>query len=287
MAKKRDDDYSVAQALRAPLGGARVADFDPEATPEYPGEGKADADERTDAMATELADLQERLYAEGREDPQASRVLLVLQGLDTSGKGGVIRHSVGLVDPQGVQITGFKRPTDEEASHHFLWRIRRALPEPGKIGVFDRSHYEDVLVQRVEQIVPEDVWRARYDEINQFEAELAESGVTIIKCYLNMSFDEQRRRLLERLENPEKHWKYNPGDVDTRAKWDDYMAAYDDVLSRCTTEVAPWYVIPSDRKWYRNWAVTRLLLEHLRALDPQWPEADFDVEAEKARLRDS
>jgi PPK2 family polyphosphate:nucleotide phosphotransferase len=287
MGTKDKDDYSVSEALRVPAGGARVEDFDPSATPHYPGEGKNDAEERTLAMEVELADLQERLYAEGRDDPRARRVLLVLQGLDTSGKGGVIRHSVGLVDPQGVHITSFKQPTVEEAAHDFLWRIGRALPGPGTIGVFDRSHYEDVLVQRVEQIVPEEVWRARFDEINAFEAQLAAGGTTIVKCYLNISRDEQRDRLLERLENPEKYWKYNPGDVDTRARWDDYMTAYSDVLSRCNPETAPWYVIPSDRKWYRNWAVTRLLLEHLRALDPQWPAADFDIEVEKARLRSS
>lgn len=274
----------IADLLRvAPGSTVTVDDFDPSATPGYPGKGKKDAPDLLQGMAGELSDLQERLYANGRDNPEAARVLLILQGLDTSGKGGVIRHSVGMVDPQGIQLHAFKAPTAEERKHDYLWRIRRELPTAGMIGIFDRSQYEDVLIARVDKLVPKTVWSKRFDEINAFEAEVADGGTTIIKCFLNVSHDKQKERLLERLDNPEKYWKYNPGDVDTRSKWAAYMEAYADVLTKCSTEVAPWYVIPADRKWYRNWAVSTLLLEHLRRLDPQWPPAEFDV-AEQRRL---
>ena len=211
-------------------------------------------------------------------------MLVVLQGMDTSGKGGVIRHAMGLVDPQGIDLTAFKAPTEEERKHDYLWRIRNALPGAGKIGIFDRSHYEDVLVVRVESLVPEDVWSKRYDEINAFEAELAAGGTRIIKCMLNVSSDEQKARLAERLEDPTKYWKYNPGDVDARKKWPAYMEAYEALLEKCNTDAAPWYVIPADRKWYRNWAVAELLRETLAGMPLSWPAAEFDVEVEKARV---
>jgi PPK2 family polyphosphate:nucleotide phosphotransferase len=211
-------------------------------------------------------------------------VLIVLQGMDTSGKGGVIRHAIGLVDPQGVDLTAFKAPTPEERKHHYLWRIRNALPGAGKIGIFDRSHYEDVLVVRVDSLVPEDVWSARYDEINAFEAELVAGGTRLIKCMLNVSFEEQKQRLAERLADPTKYWKYNPGDVDARQKWPAYMEAYESALEKCNTEAAPWYVIPSDRKWYRNWAVAELLREALAGMGLTWPPAEFDVAAEQRRV---
>lgn len=288
MAKnKNGGDYSVADALRVPQRAVRVEDFGPGATPGYPGKGKEDGPAQLAELASELSDLQERLYAEGRTNPDGRRLLLLLQGLDTSGKGGVIRSAVGLVDPQGIDLTAFKVPTAEERAHHYLWRIRKALPRSGQIGIFDRSHYEDVLVVRVDELVPPAEIPPRFAEINAFEEELADQGVTLIKCFLNVSYDEQKARLLERLANPEKYWKYNPGDVDVRGKWDAYMDAYADVLTRCNTGHAPWYVIPADRKWYRNWAVARLLLEHLRALDLGWPPADFDVEAEIARVNAS
>jgi len=188
------------------------------------------------------------------------------------------------VDPQGIDLTAFKAPTPEERKHDYLWRIRNALPGAGKIGIFDRSHYEDVLVVRVESLVPEDVWSKRYDEINQFEAELAAGGTRIIKCMLNVSSQEQKARLAERLEDPTKYWKYNPGDVDARAKWPAYMEAYEALLEKCNTDAAPWYVIPADRKWYRNWAVAELLRETLAGMQLSWPAAEFDVEAEKLRV---
>lgn len=285
---KKVQEKSVSDALRVRPGGpAHVADFDPRATPGFPGKGKADAPAAMTAMSAELSDLQERLYAAGRDNPDAPKVLLLLQGLDTAGKGGVIRHAVGLVDPQGILIKAFKVPTEEERSHHYLWRIRNALPTAGMIGIFDRSHYEDVLVVRVDGHIDDAEVTKRFAEINEFEAELAASGTTLIKCFLNVSRDEQQQRLLDRLSDPEKYWKYNPGDVDTRTKWEAYMQAYDDVLSHTSTDVAPWHVIPADRKWYRNWAVAQLMLEHLRALDLGWPAADFDVEAEIARVKAS
>ncbi len=285
---KKPQAVPLSDLLRLPLGPVSIADLDPAATPGYPGDGKDDAPELTAALAPELSDLQEMLYASGRSAPEkAPRVLVVLQGMDTSGKGGVIRHAIGLVDPQGVDLTAFKAPTPEERKHNYLWRIRNALPGAGKIGIFDRSHYEDVLVVRVESLVPEDVWSKRYDEINRFEAELVADGVRVIKCMLNISSDEQKSRLAARLDDPTKYWKYNPGDVDVREKWPAYMEAYEAALANCNTEAAPWYVIPSNRKWYRNWAVAELLRETLAGMGLAWPAAEFDVATEQKRVAES
>ncbi len=183
-----------------------------------------------------------------------------------------------------MSITAFKAPTPEERKHPFLWRIRRRLPEPGEIGVFDRSHYEDIVTVRVRQLAPRSTWSRRYGAVERFEQGLAEDGTAIVKCFLHISPAEFRERQLARLEDPAKHWKYNPGDLDVRGLWDDYLEAYSDVLSRCNPDHAPWYVIPADRKWYRNWAVTKLLIEELEKLGLEWPKADFDVEAERARV---
>jgi PPK2 family polyphosphate:nucleotide phosphotransferase len=291
MAKKsKDDEVSpliterLSEVLRLPIGQVDMTAFDPAATPGFPGD-KQDAATITEALAPELSDLQERLFAVARaKETTSQKILIVLQGMDTSGKGGVIRHAIGMVDPQGVKIKAFKAPTEEERAHHYLWRIERELPPAGLIGIFDRSHYEDVLVVRVHNLVEESVWGQRYGEINTWEDDLVERGMVLIKCFLNISSTEQKDRLLARLDDPTKHWKYNPGDVDERAKWPAYMRAYQAVLERCNTKRAPWYVIPSDRKWYRNWAVAQLLLAHLRALDLTWPVAEFDVEQEKARV---
>jgi PPK2 family polyphosphate:nucleotide phosphotransferase len=206
--------------------------------------------------------------------------------MDTSGKGGILRHTVGLVDPQGVRITSFKAPTDEELSHDFLWRIRRALPEAGHIGVFDRSHYEDVLIVRVHQLADPDEIERRYDAINEFEAELLAGGTYVLKCMLHISAEEQKRRLLARLDDPTKYWKFNPNDVDERAHWADYRTAYEIALERTNTEVAPWHVIPSDAKWFRNLSVAGLLLDALERMAPVWPPADFDIEEQRSRLVD-
>jgi PPK2 family polyphosphate:nucleotide phosphotransferase len=280
---RRSPDWDVppVEALRAPRG-FDLAAFDRASTPGW-SQGRKQAERLLDAHADELSELQERLFAEGRSGGNRS-VLLVLQGMDTAGKGGIVRHVIGLVDPQGVQHTSFGVPTAEEREHDFLWRIRRALPDPGYLGVFDRSHYEDVLVARVDQLVPPDVWEARYDQINAFEAELVEAGTTVVKVALFVSLDEQKARLRERLERPEKHWKYNPGDIDARLRWPAYQEAYQAAIERTNTEVAPWYVVPADAKWFARVAVSELVLDALRRLDLGWPPADFDVATELRRL---
>jgi PPK2 family polyphosphate:nucleotide phosphotransferase len=275
---------SLTELLRLPAGSVDIGIMDTRGTPGFPGT-KADALALTQALAPELSDLQERLFASGRvSEEDAKKVLVILQGMDTSGKGGVIRHVIGMVDPQGVKIKAFKAPTEDERKHPYLWRIERELPPPGAIGIFDRSQYEDVLVVRVRKLVEEAVWNARYDEINAWEKELLDAGTILIKCFLHISSAEQKDRLLARLDDPTKHWKYNPGDIEERARWFAYIEAYQAMLERCSTQRAPWFVIPADRKWYRNWAVAQLLLEHLRALKLEWPAADFDVETEKKRL---
>lgn len=259
-----------------------LSNFDRSSTPGFDGK-KADGKALMKERGELLAELQERLFAEGRAGRDRA-LLCVVQGLDTAGKGGIARHVMGMVDPQGVHLRSFGVPTKEEASHHFLWRIRRALPSPGRIGVFDRSHYEDVLVQRVENIVPEEVWRGRYDEINAFEEELEEQGITVLKFALMVSYDEQAERLMERLDRPDKRWKYSPGDLDTRAKWDEYQEAYADVFRLTDTDTAPWYVVPANRKWYSRAAVTEIITRTLVDMAPQWPAADFDVEEQRELL---
>jgi PPK2 family polyphosphate:nucleotide phosphotransferase len=288
MAKNPADPAPVqrplTELLRLPAGTVQLGALDAGATTGFDG-GKAEAAAQTLALQPELSELQERLFAAGRADEEgAPRVLVVLQGMDTSGKGGVVRHAIGLVDPQGVRIKAFKAPTEEERAHPYLWRIERELPPPGIIGIFDRSHYEDVLTVRVNGYVEESVWSGRYQEIVDWEEQLVASGTTVLKCFLHISNAQQKERLEARLGDPTKHWKYNPGDVDERSKWPAYTEAYEAVLERCSTQHAPWHVVPSDRKWYRNWAVAQLLLEHLRTLHLGWPVADFDVEREKRRL---
>jgi PPK2 family polyphosphate:nucleotide phosphotransferase len=273
---------SLRDALRAPAPPVQLASLDPRAIPMSPG-----SKERTrDVMLAEggkLAELQERLYAEGSTGGRR-RVLLLLQGMDTSGKGGVVAHVVGAVQPQGVRVTAFKKPTPEELRHSFLWRVRRAVPGPGTIGVFDRSHYEDVLIGRVRELAAPDVIERRYAEIVRFERQLADDDVTLVKCFLHISPWEQKERLLARLDDSAKRWKFNPGDLDERALWPAYQRAYEIALERTSTTTNPWYVVPSDRKWYRNWAVGRLLLETLTELDPRLPEPTYDVAEQRDRL---
>lgn len=257
--------------------------FDSRATTGFIGK-KADAQEALAALGDELSDLQEKLFAVGRSGAGTTRVLVVLQGMDTSGKGGVVRHVAGLVDPQGLSITSFKKPTPDELAHDFLWRIENALPAAGMIGIFDRSQYEDVLIGKVRQLVGEKEIARRYAAINEFEQAFTDSGGVIVKCFLHITADDQKERLAARLDDPTKYWKYNSGDLDERALWNEYQVAYAVALERCSTKTAPWYLVPSGRKWYRNWAVATLLLEQLRALELEWPAADVDIEAEKARL---
>jgi PPK2 family polyphosphate:nucleotide phosphotransferase len=277
--------HSWTQMLR--IGdGFRLADLDPAEKPGYTG-GKAQGARDLAAGLKKLNHLQERLFAESRVGVAEDSVLLVLQAMDSAGKGGIVRHVVGGVDPQGVSLAAFAAPTAEERAHDFLWRIEKRLPKPGFIGVFDRSHYEDVLIGRVRQLADAPEIERRFGAINEFEARVAASGTRIIKVMLHISPDEQKERLMERLERPDKHWKYNPGDVDERMLWPQYMEAYQTVFDRTSTEVAPWYVVPADSKWFARLAVQELLLATLEDIDPQWPAADFDVEAEKKRLAES
>jgi PPK2 family polyphosphate:nucleotide phosphotransferase len=275
MAKK--NGHRVRDALRAT--GTLP---DPGSVPVGPGK-KAKARKRLDSAGERLSALQEALYAEGFRGSGRS-LLLVLQGMDTSGKGGTVSHVLGLVNPMGVSYTAFKKPTPAERRHHFLWRVRGQVPAPGHIGVFDRSHYEDILVPRVQKTLPAKEWRKRYAEIKTFERELAATGVTVMKVFLHISPEEQLKRLKARLDTPEKHWKFDPADLAARERWNDYHAAYLDILKRTDTDAAPWYVVPADHKWYRNWAVAELLIETLTEMAPRFPEPGFDVAAELAKL---
>ena len=281
-------DLSEARQLEV-RSGFRLADIDPDSTPGLPLEnGKEIGAELFASRDEELADLQERMFAQSRAGADnAPSVLIVLQGMDAAGKGGIVRHVLGSVDPQGLHIASFKKPTPEELEHDFLWRIRKQVPPPGMIGVFDRSHYEDVLVQRVRQLAPAEEIERRYSAIIDFERELVDRGTKIIKIMLHVGRDEQARRLLERIDRPDKHWKYNPGDVDERALWDEYAEAYQIALERTSTPLAPWWCIPANKKWYARLIVKAILLETLRGLRLDWPAATFDPEVERARLASS
>jgi len=266
----------LSDLLRAEPGSS-IADVDTRATPGWDS-GRSAAEALTAELGGQLSGLQERLFAEGRSGGTRS-VLLVLQGLDTSGKGGIVRHVLGMVDPQGVTIRSFGVPTAKERSHSFLWRIRRALPAPGRIGVFDRSHYEDVLVARVDALADPETIERRYRDIVRFEEKLEAAGTTVVKVALVISPAEQYERLSERLARPDKHWKFAVSDLDTRARWPRYTEAYDIAIERTSTETAPWHVVPADRKWFARLAITQLLVDALTGLDLAWPEATFDVEA--------
>ena len=261
----------------------RIADVDPASTPGAHA-GKKQGARDLALGVPRLAELQEKLYAGGLTGEDPRRVLLVLQAMDTAGKGGVVGHVVGSVNPYGVHIAAFKAPTDEEKQHDFLWRIRRQLPEAGVLGVFDRSHYEDVLIHRVRHLSAPEVIEERYGRIVEFEDELSAGGTTVVKVMLHISPGEQRERLAARLADPAKRWKYSPGDVDERELWPAYMEAYEIAIQRTTSDAAPWFVVPADHKWYARLAVQHLLIEALAGLGQGWPVPGYDVATEKARL---
>jgi len=275
VAKKQIRDLLRA----APQDGTfRMADWDPDSTPGLKTPKRAPKDLKK--HRERLFDLQERLYAEHKRS-----LLIVLQGMDTSGKDGTITHVIGNLNPQGVQITTFKAPTPEEKRHGFLWRIRKHIPVPGTVGIFNRSQYEDVLIARVHQLAaPKEIER-RYGLINQFERDLDKSKTKVIKICLHISYDEQRRRLLERLQDPNKRWKFSEHDIDERAYWDEYQAAYGLAITRCSTPWAPWYVVPANNKDYRNWAVSRILLETLEEMDLKYPQPKLDIPRLLKRLK--
>jgi len=242
---------------------------------------KDDGKAQLAVLATQLADLQELLYAEHKQ-----KVLIVLQGMDTSGKDGTIRHVFGDVNPQGTQVYGFKVPTEQELDHDYLWRVHKNTPGKGEIAIFNRSHYEDVLVVRVHDLVPKTVWEKRYDQINAFEKLLAQEGTTILKFCLHISKAEQAERFLARLDEPSKQWKFNPGDLEEREYWDAYMAAYEDMVNRTSTEWAPWIVVPSDQKWYRNLIVAETIVKTLKGLDMHFPKEVPEIEKYRGILEE-
>ncbi len=248
-----------------------LAAFDPDETF---GHQKAGALEELARGVDRLTDLQERLWANGKQ-----AVLVILQGIDTAGKDGTIRHVMGAFNPQGCDVVGFKVPTPEELAHDFLWRAHKAVPPKGSVAIFNRSHYEDVLVVRVHELVPASVWRQRYGQINEFEQLLSETGTTILKFFLLIDQDEQKERLQARLDDPTKRWKFSSADLEERKRWDAYMAAYEEMLERCSPKNAPWYVIPSNRKWFRNLAVADILADTLDDLHLPYPEAEEGLDA--------
>jgi PPK2 family polyphosphate:nucleotide phosphotransferase len=249
----------------------RIKEFEPDYTGKY--KNKDDANAELEKNIARLAELQEVLYAEGKH-----ALLIVLQAMDAGGKDGLIRNVMSGINPQGCRVTSFKAPTPEELSHDFLWRIHQHVPPKGSIGVFNRSHYEDVLIVRVHNLVPEAVWKKRYENINNFEKLLADSGVTILKFFLHISQEEQKERLEKRLEDKTKNWKFNPGDLKERALWDEYMAAYEDAINKCNTAWAPWHIVPANKKWYRNLVISERLVEALESLDMKYPPAPEEIE---------
>jgi PPK2 family polyphosphate:nucleotide phosphotransferase len=238
---------------------------------EIEGWDKKSAQKRITYNAKLMADLARRLYAENRRS-----ILLVLQGMDTAGKDGTIRSVMRGINPRSCQVHSFKKPSEEELDHDFLWRVHKVVPRKGNIGIFNRSHYEDVLIVRVLDLVPKGVWEPRFETINIFEKALTEGGMVIVKCCLHISNETQRERLQARIDDPNAHWKFNPEDIEQRKRWPDYQKAYEDAITRCNTAHAPWYIVPSDRKWYRNLIVSELLLSKLQEIDPQYPAAERD-----------
>jgi len=259
------DMYRLQEGSRVSL-----ADWDPDDKAAFDG-SKSEGKDAVQRLNRDLEELQERLYASGKH-----KLLIVLQAMDTGGKDGAIRHVLDRVNPQGVKVANFKVPTAEDLAHDYLWRVHKHTPGKGEIVVFNRSHYEDVLVVRVHELVPPEVWKRRYEHINAFEKLLADEGTTILKFYLHISKDEQKARLQARLDDPSKHWKFNIGDLAERKRWDEYIAAYEDVLSLTSTPWAPWYIIPANRKWYRDYVIARLLVQTLKGFEMKLPELEED-----------
>ncbi|RPI84520.1 MAG: polyphosphate kinase 2 family protein [Chloroflexi bacterium] len=249
-----------------------LSKLDPDDKGDFEG-GKKEGKEELKNLNLRLQELQELLYAEHKHT-----LLIVLQGIDTAGKDGTINHVFEGVNPQGVHVVSFKVPSQEELDHDYLWRIHKQTPRKGEIGIFNRSHYEDVLVVRIHSLAPEEVWKKRFDHINAFENMLVEEGVAILKFFLYIDKDEQKERFQARLDDPTKHWKFNPGDLQERERWPEYIQAYEDVLSKTSTKCAPWYVIPSNRKWYRNLVVAETIIKTLEGFDMKYPEADWKPE---------
>jgi PPK2 family polyphosphate:nucleotide phosphotransferase len=271
-----------AKLALSPHEKIRLKDFDPAETYGFEkGNEKSQRDEELMAKTTSrLDELQYTLYAEGQRS-----VLIVLQGMDTAGKDGTIRHVMSGASPQSCKVTSFKIPSSHEQAHDFLWRIHEAVPEKGNIGIFNRSQYEDVLIVRVHKLVPKSVWSERYDEINRFEKYLTDNGTTVLKFFLHISKDEQKRRIEERIADPAKHWKLSPADLKEREFWDDYTEAYEDVLSKCSTKHSPWFIIPANHKWFRNLAVSKIMVETLEKMDPQYPTPEMDIARMKRLLK--
>jgi PPK2 family polyphosphate:nucleotide phosphotransferase len=257
--------------LIKPNSKLRLADHDPRYTGDY--NKKKEAQNDLKANVERLKDLQNLLYAENKH-----AILIILQAMDAGGKDGVIRHVMSGLNPQGVHVASFKVPTPRELEHDYLWRIHKHTPGKGEISIFNRSHYEDVLVVRVHQLVPDSVWRKRYDHINDFERLLTDNGVTILKFFLNISKDEQKERFADRLSEPKKRWKFSRGDLEEREFWPQYMQAFEEAISHCSTKLAPWYVIPSDKKWFRNLVVSNILVETLESLDMHYPAGEPDLD---------
>lgn len=265
--------------------GFDLRTVDPDATPGTK-KGREAGEDELEESAQELRELQEKLYAQSKVGGQL-RILVVLQAMDAAGKGGIVNHVFSHVEPYGLALTSFKAPTAEDRAHDFLWRIEPHVPGPGMIGVFDRSHYEDVLIQRVRSFAPPGEIERRYGAISDFEKRIWDKGVKIVKIMLHISPQEQEKRLLARLDNPEKHWKYNTGDLNERLLWPAYMDAFQIAIERTHTEFAPWFVVPANAKWYARAAVQRIVISELSAMDLQWPVGDFDVERERQRVAQS
>jgi PPK2 family polyphosphate:nucleotide phosphotransferase len=253
----------------APNAKVRLRDYDPDDVSLAPDKEKAK--ERGTAMQEQLSELQELVYA-GRE----RKVLIVLQGMDASGKDGTIRHVMGGFNPQGTRVVSFGKPTAPELAHDYLWRVHQQVPAQGEIAVFNRSHYEDVLVVRVHNLVPKERWKQRYAQINDFERMLVENGTVLLKFFLHISKDEQCERLQERIDDPTKRWKFQHGDLEERKLWSDYQRAYEEALSRCSTDWAPWYIVPANHKWYRNYVVGKVVVDELKKLKMKFPQPELD-----------